>query len=273
MNGQVVVVAHTKGGTGKTSLAFNLGYALAVTGLDVLVVDIDPQSGQSAFLGDSPALPYTAGDVLLGRCGLDDALVLGVHPRLDLLPADEQSIGDAVGELATDRGRASLAALLDEARSRWHVVVVDTPGHQSPALSAVLAAADGVLIPIPPEAGPVAELPTILNVVDAATGPDGRPEVFGVIRVRVWGNSVYRRVAEDQIRVIASEYEVPLLRHKVPEDAKFGEAHLLGMPVGAYAPRARSAVAFRFLAAELAERRGWPVTADTDPLSVHEEPS
>jgi cellulose biosynthesis protein BcsQ len=82
--------------------------------------------------------------------------------------------------------------------------------------------------------------------------------VYGILRLRVWGNSVYRRVAEEQIRTIADERGVPLFRNKVPEDAKFGEAHLVGMPVGAYHPVARSATAFRHAAYELIQRRGWP---------------
>ena len=122
----------------------------------------------------------------------------------------------------------------------------------------MLNASDGVLIPMPPEAGPVSELPTILAAIADSTEGLGRPEVYGVIKTRVWGNSIYRRVAEQQIRTIADQYEVPVFRHKVPEDAKFGEAHLVGMPVGAYHPRARSAVAYRYIAYELIERRGWP---------------
>ena len=79
-----------------------------------------------------------------------------------------------------------------------------------------------------PEAGPVAELPTILNTIRGTADANGRPEVYGIIKMRIWGSSNYRRLAEDQIRVIAEKHEVPLFRNKIPEDAKFGEAHLAG---------------------------------------------
>ena len=46
-------MAHTKGGAGKTSLTFNLAYALSTCGARVLVVDLDQQTGQSVFLGDA----------------------------------------------------------------------------------------------------------------------------------------------------------------------------------------------------------------------------
>ena len=181
-----------------------------------------------------------------------------IYPNLDVMAAEEQSIDLAWRRLHTTDGRRLLADLFDHVRSAYDVILIDTPGHQSPSLGAVLNASDGVLIPMPPEAGPVAELPTILNAVADSVADYGRPAVYGIVRTRVWGNSIYRRVAEDQIRTIAGEFGVPLFRNKVPEDAKFGEAHLVGMPVGAYHPRARSAVAYRYIAYELIGRRGWP---------------
>jgi chromosome partitioning protein len=256
--GEVITVAHTKGGVGKTSLVFNLGYALADAGVRTLVVDLDPQMGQSAYLPEGAVVGRDVSWVLAGRCSALEAAV-EVSDRLDLLPGvDELAVSTAWTSLSSLPGQERLAGALAVMCNVWDVVLLDTPGHQSPSLGAVLRASDGVIVPMPPEAGPVAELPTILNAVAAARGAAQRPEVVGVVRSRVWGNSVYRRVAEEQIRVIAEEFGVPVFRHKVPEDAKFGEAHLVGQAVGAYQPHSRSAVAYRYLAYELIRRRGWP---------------
>jgi chromosome partitioning protein len=256
--GEIVTIAHSKGGAGKTSLTFNLGFALADTGASVLVIDLDTQTGQSAFLSEPGSAAADVGSVLLGHHHPDEAVIVDVYPNLDVMPAEERSISEAWQRLHTADGRTALADLFDHARRHWDIVLVDTPGHQSVGLATTLSLSDGVIIPMPPEAGPVSELPTILNAISASATQGGRPEVYGIVRTRVWGNSVYRRVAEDQIRVIADQYGVPLFKHKVPEDAKFGEAHLIGLPVGAYHPRARSAVAYRYVAYELIERRGWP---------------
>jgi chromosome partitioning protein len=257
-NGSVITIAHTKGGAGKTSLTFNLGYALSQCALRVLIIDLDQQTGQSAFLGEHlDGATADIGDVLLGRAELDDALATAVHPGLDVLPADERSMGEAGSQLREGVARWRLLDLFDAARHRWDVVLVDTPGHQSDVVRAALSGSDGVILPMIPEAGPVTELPTILNTVESATAEHGRPEVYGVIKMRIGGNSVYRRIAEDQIRTITDQYEVPLFRNKIPEDAKFGEAHLIGQPVGAYQSTARSAIAYRYVAYELIQRRGW----------------
>ncbi len=261
--GEIITVAHTKGGAGKTSLTFNLAYAMSTCGARVLVIDLDQQTGQSVFLGDDD--PHRSrgsrhadvGAVLLGDADLDDALVRDVHPNLDVLPADEVAMSDAGLRLAHPVVRGRLLNLLDTARSAWDIVFVDTPGHQSIVVAAALSGSSGVIVPMVPEAGPVTELPTILNAIRAAADRGAGPEVYGIIKMRVWGTSVYRRVAEEQIRAIAERFEVPLFRNKIPEDAKFGEAHLVGLPVGAYHHTARSATAYRHVAYELIQRRGW----------------
>ena len=265
--GEVITVAHTKGGAGKTSLTFNLAYALSTCGARVLVVDLDQQTGQSVFLGDAdPRRSAHAGAiadvgaVLLGHADIDDALIRDVHPNLDVLPADELSIADAGRRLAEPSVRSRLHDMLDTARASWDVVLLDTPGHQSDVVAAALSGSSGVIVPMVPEAGPVTELPTILNTIRAIAADTACPEVYGIIKMRIWGTSVYRRVAEEQIRSIAERFEVPLFRNKIPEDAKFGEAHLVGLPVGAYHHSARSATAYRHVAYELIQRRGWRFT-------------
>ena len=262
--GEVITVAHTKGGAGKTSLTFNLAYALSTCGARVLVVDLDQQTGQSVFLGEA-ALRRSAdggdvadvGAVLLGHATIEDALIRQVHPNLDVLPADEVSMGHAGRQLTDPWVRSRLIDMLDMTRDGWDIVLVDTPGHQSSVVAAALSGSSGVIVPMVPEAGPVTELPTILNTIDAAVATNDRLEVYGIIKMRIWGNSVYRRVAEEHIRVIAEQFAVPLFRNKIPEDAKFGEAHLVGLPVGAYHYTARSATAYRHVAYELIQRRGW----------------
>lgn len=262
--GEVITVAHTKGGAGKTSLTFNLAYALSTCGARVLVVDLDQQTGQSVFLGDAapgrvPGVRSVpdVGAVLLGRAKLEEALIRGVHPNLDVLPAVEVSMANAGRQLTDPWVRSRLIDLLDMAREEWDIVLVDTPGHQSGVVAAALSGSSGVIVPMVPEAGPVAELPTILNTIRTTADTNAKPEVYGIVKMRIWGTSNYRRVAEEQIRVIAEKYEVPVFRNKIPEDAKFGEAHLVGLPVGAYHYSARSATAYRHVAYELIQRRGW----------------
>ena len=66
--GEVITIAHTKGGAGKTSLTFNLAFALSTCGAQVLVIDLDQQTGQSVFLGEAGAERSSgAREILVGQ--------------------------------------------------------------------------------------------------------------------------------------------------------------------------------------------------------------
>ena len=256
---EVITVAHTKGGAGKSTLTSNLAFALAQRGRRVLVVDLDKQCGQTMLLGLSgPRIdrlsrqPVDSGAVLRGVARLHEGVWRDVHPNLDVLPAHEHSLAQASDELVAEgvAGQVRLYEVLYDQRD-WDVVLLDTPGTQSPLLTFALTASTGVLVPAIPEAGPVAELRTVLDHIRFVGEVTESTEVVGVVRMRVGGNANYRAVAERRIRELCTEYDVPLLRNKVPEDAKLGEAQLAGLPVGAYLPMSRSAIAFRYLAEEI----------------------
>jgi chromosome partitioning protein len=76
-----------KGGTGKTSLCFQVSSQLALLGFNVLVVDADPQAHLTASLGINRSRSYmTLFDVLDGKADAKD-VVVNIHPGLDCIPS------------------------------------------------------------------------------------------------------------------------------------------------------------------------------------------
>lgn len=114
---------------GKSITTANLGLALAeVRHLSVLLIDADLRRGSLARLLGAPPAPGLS-DVLRGRTALNDA----VHPtgirNLSILPAGALE-GGSPAEMLSSR---TAQVLFDEARERFHYVLVDTPPVQNAA--------------------------------------------------------------------------------------------------------------------------------------------
>lgn len=77
-----------KGGTGKTSLCFQISSHLALMGFNVLVVDADPQGHLSTSFGiRNDENHLTLYDVIVGHATLEEAII-SVFPGLDCIPAN-----------------------------------------------------------------------------------------------------------------------------------------------------------------------------------------
>ncbi len=78
---RVIAFANHKGGVAKTTTTLSIGAALHERGLDVLLVDLDPQGALTYSLGFDPdGIEETVDDVLLHHLPVEKAVIAG-SPR------------------------------------------------------------------------------------------------------------------------------------------------------------------------------------------------
>jgi chromosome partitioning protein len=146
----ILAVANQHGGAGKTVTAANVSAGFARAGRRTLAVDCDAQGHLTRWL--------------LGRAEQDaadlEAIVVGgadpaaaVHPTrvvgLDALPATGR-LARIARALAADS--TLIARALGRLRPRYDAMVLDLPSSLSRLTVSALAAADGIVIPVPASA-------------------------------------------------------------------------------------------------------------------------
>lgn len=159
----VITIANFKGGVSKTTTAAALAQGLSLRGHKVLVVDTDPQGSLTTLFGVLPDTEVEEEQTILPLCaGQTESIMSAVRPTywdgIDLVAAAPLLFNAEF--LLPSRQKSEknfefwrvLEAGLSEAIDVYDIVIIDTP----PALSYItinaLIAAQGVVMPLPPNA-------------------------------------------------------------------------------------------------------------------------
>lgn len=123
---KVHVFYNFKGGTGKTSLCFQTATHLSLLGFKVLALDLDPQGHLSNALGIEEGWNgQTIYDVLVHQAKLSDCLV-EIMPGFDLLPANISMTRIEVPLSTKTKREEKLKLILEDYRSKYDFIVIDT---------------------------------------------------------------------------------------------------------------------------------------------------
>lgn len=150
-----IAFAVEKGGTGKTTSAVHVAYALADIGRHVLLVDTDTQDQCASHLGLKQFEPGLA-ELILGEATPRE-LIRQARPRLFLLPAGEKLAGvkahltDIAARVGIDPGRVLETALSFTSTGKLDYVILDTAPGSDAFLANVLLYAHWIIVPVPPE--------------------------------------------------------------------------------------------------------------------------
>jgi capsular exopolysaccharide synthesis family protein len=120
-NAQAILVTSTLPGEGKSFLSTNLALTFAAHGEKVVVIDCDLRRPNIHKLFGLENLKGLI-DICAGTVGVDQVLVKGVQPNLDVLPSG----GRAKNPTQVLNGK-NFEMLLSDLRKRYDRVFIDTP--------------------------------------------------------------------------------------------------------------------------------------------------
>ena len=257
---RIFTVANQKGGVGKTTSAVNLAAALAMGGLKVLVIDLDPQGNACTALGvDRENLPGMY-EVLVEEMPLSETIqkVAG-FPALECAPANKELAGAEIA-LVTFVARESIlkGALLKylqerEARAdRLDYVIIDCPPSLGLLTINALTAAEEVLVPIQCEyysLEGISLLMETLGKIQKALNPLVR---VSTILLTMFDSRT--RLANDVADDVRRHFPNELIDIPIPRAVRVSEAPSFNQTVMTYDASSPGAIAYLGAAREIARR-------------------
>jgi len=267
METKIIAIVNRKGGSAKTTTAFNLAGVFAERGQRVLVVDLDPQGSLSrSGFGVGPGNP-TLSQVLERRGEGFASLVQATTLRPGLVavaPADrglnalDKGLGEIVGrELLLKGCLAKLeqvcAAVGDRQPFDW--ILIDTPPTLGYMPVNALVAATHALLPAdtsPAGLGALGETMRVVHEVQAVHNP--QLKIAGVAICNVKPGTQFEKIVAEHLRGV---YGADVLSTIVPHSVKIKESLAARQPYVVYDSHDRlseSGARFRALADEIAAR-------------------
>ncbi|KEI44672.1 chromosome partitioning protein [Saccharopolyspora rectivirgula] len=254
---RIISVANQKGGVGKTTSTVNLAAGLALHGLNVLVIDLDPQGNASTALGvDHRSGVPSVYEVLLGEMSIADAAVRSNQSEnLWCVPATIDLAGSEI-ELVTMVARESRLreALNSEAVEKVapDYIFIDCPPSLGLLTVNALVAAREVLIPIQCEYYALEGLGQLLRnieLVQAHLNPSLR---LSTILLTMYDGRT--KLADQVAQEVRNHFGDLTLRTVIPRSVKVSEAPGFGQTVLTYDPGSRGSMSYLDAAREIAER-------------------
>ena len=253
---RIFVVANQKGGVGKTTTSVNLAAALALSGLSVLLVDLDPQGNATTALGvDHP--PGTPGtyEVLMANAALSDHVVDSPEaPNLKVLPATIDLAGAEI-ELVSivareNRLKRALRAYLQDHHADY--VFLDCPPSLGLLTLNALVAANEILVPIQCEYYALEGVTQLMRTIDLVKGELNDELRLSIVLLTMF--DARTKLAAQVADEVRRHFPAATLPTVIPRSVRISEAPSYGQTVLTYQPSSAGAISYLEAAQEIARR-------------------
>jgi chromosome partitioning protein len=259
---RVFTVSNQKGGVGKTTTSVNLAAALAFKGLNVLVVDLDPQGNASTALGVAHDMKVKGTyEVLTLETPIAD--VVKKSPVMDNLYCVPATINLAAAELEmiehfvdpqdrSNRLKQAIDKFLESGKAKPDYIFIDCPPSLGVLTVNAFTAATEVLIPIQCEYYALEGLEQLRNSIERIQrGLNTKLKLSTILLTMFDSRTSLSGQVADEVR---KYYRKEVLNAIIPRSVRVSEAPSYEQPVITYDQRSAGSLAYLEAAIEIANR-------------------
>ncbi|RJS92582.1 ParA family protein [Salinisphaera sp. Q1T1-3] len=234
-----------KGGVGKTAAAVNLAYEAARAGKHVLLWDLDPQGAASWYLGIDDQTELSPKKIVAGKTALGRHVCATTHARLSVLPGNRGYRQWDVRIHEAKSPRKVLEGLIEPFSETYSLMILDCPPGIGPLSTAILRAADRIVVPVVPTPLSLRALDEVRDhVAEKKVGKTRLKPFFSMADRR---RRLHRDLLAEPPATMADSAQTFVDYASVIEQMGAHRA-----PVATYAPRSRATSQYRALYRELA---------------------
>ena len=248
----IIAITNQKGGVGKTTTTINLSHALALQGVRVLVLDMDPHGNLTQGLGCSiDALAHSVRDLIEDRTSNLEQMVIKIRPNLNLIGANPLLSGTARWLITQTNGELRLKHRLSEVQALYDLILIDTCPGLGTLLNSVLNAANYLILPV--DTGifgylGLRELQAEVREIRAGTNPG--LETLGYL-LTLSDRTVVARETWD---ALVSQYGDLVFETQIRRCVSLKESPAFGRSIFEHAAKSTGALDYLQLAAEVMHR-------------------
>lgn len=247
---RVIGIINAKGGVGKTTTSVNLAAALAYSGKNVLVVDLDPQANASSSFG------FHLSDAELslyhGLVASKDAVDLVKHTNikgLHLIPSAPHLAGAGIELISSENRESQLRLFLNKIRTNYDYILIDSPPSLGLLTINGLTASDRLVIPVQCEYFALEGLSQLLQTVELvrdSLNPDLK--ILGVLLTMF---DKRNKLSRDVVNEVRNNCPGHVFEAVIPRATSLAEAPSYGKTIHEYDGSSKAAQAYRDLAKEI----------------------
>jgi chromosome partitioning protein len=250
---RIFTVANQKGGVGKTTSTVNIAAAMAMGGLRVLVIDLDPQGNASTALGVEHRESAGIYEVLMGTAPITSVVqkVAG-FPELDCIPSNTSLANAEINLVSMVARELQLKEAIDEISVNYDYIFIDCPPSLGLLTINAFSASRELMIPIQTEYYALEGLSQLLETYTLVKKRLNPTLNLSTIILTMFDSRT--RLSNDVAANVRAHFPNELIDVPIPRAVRVSEAPSYNQTVMTYDPLSPGAIAYMQVAREIAER-------------------
>ena len=239
--GIILSIAIQKGGSGKTTTAFNLAANLKIKGNKVLLIDLDSQKNLS-FASDCITEENTIYDVLTGEIDIQESIRKLKY--YDFIPASE-NLDKAPYVFNDENSIYLLKNTLDKIKDNYDYIILDNAPSLGIILINSLLASRFCILPLEPSFFNVQGLTRLYDTINQAKQYNPNLSILGILLIRYYSRNILSRDVKSMLENFAEQMQTIVFKSTISESVAVKESVAKKMPLIVYAKNNKATVDYK----------------------------